>query len=126
MAGRDQQGGWRLFVSEPNETEIGRVNSWTLIAAAGAPLGGLRRQPRRPGASVVLDASASARSIRRHHALRVGSGRRTGFREGATPTTATRTVIAQADAEQPSASEEGVKGPPRRSSAWRKLNDDAR
>ena len=99
MAGRDQQGGWRLFVSEPNETEIGRVNSWTLrIAAASCAPRSVAKltatpNPVDPGANVVLDASASASvdpgGITRYE-WDLADG--TGFHEGATPTTATRTV----------------------------------
>ena len=54
MAGLSQQGDWQLVVSEPNDSEIGRVNSWTLRIAAAelrAALGGEAHrdaQPRRP------------------------------------------------------------------------------
>jgi subtilisin-like proprotein convertase family protein len=99
MAGHDQQGDWRLFVSEPNETEIGRVNSWTLrIAAASCAPRSVAKltatpNPVDPGANVVLDASASGSTdpggITRYE-WDLADG--TGFHEGATPTTATRTV----------------------------------
>jgi hypothetical protein len=99
MAGRDQQGDWRLFVSEPNDTEIGRVNSWTLrIAAASCAPRSVAKltatpNPVDPGANVVLDASASGSAdpggITRYE-WDLADG--TGFHVGAPPTTATRTV----------------------------------
>jgi subtilisin-like proprotein convertase family protein len=99
LAGLDQQGDWRLFVTEPNDTEIGRVNSWTLrIAAASCAPRSVAKltatpNPVDPGANVVLDASASGSAdpggITRYE-WDLADG--TGFHEGATPTTATRTV----------------------------------
>jgi subtilisin-like proprotein convertase family protein len=99
MAGLSQQGDWRLFVSEPNDTEIGRVNAWRLrIAAASCAPRSVAKltatpNPVDPGASVVLDASASGSAdpggITRYE-WDLADG--TGFHEGATPTTATRTV----------------------------------
>jgi subtilisin-like proprotein convertase family protein len=99
MAGRDQQGDWRLFVSEPNDNEIGRVNSWTLrIAAASCAPRSVAKltatpNPVDPGANVVLDASSSGSAdpggITRYE-WDLDDG--TGFHEGATPTTASRTV----------------------------------
>jgi subtilisin-like proprotein convertase family protein len=99
MAGLSQQGDWRLFVSEPNDTEIGRVNSWTLrIAAASCAPRSVAKltatpNPVDPGADVVLNAAASASAdpggITRYE-WDLADG--TGFHEGATPTTATRTV----------------------------------
>jgi subtilisin-like proprotein convertase family protein len=99
MAGVSQQGDWRLFVSEPNDTEIGRVNTWTLrIAAASCAPRSVAKltatpDPVDPGANVVLDASASGSAdpggITRYE-WDLADG--TGFHEGATPTTATRTV----------------------------------
>jgi subtilisin-like proprotein convertase family protein len=98
MAGLSQQGDWRLFVSEPNDTEIGRVNSWTLrIAAASCAPRSVAKltatpNPVDPGANVVLDASASGSAdpggITRYE-WDLGDG--TGFHQGTTPTTATRT-----------------------------------
>ena len=99
LAGRQQQGDWRLFVTEPNDTEIGRVNSWTLrIAPASCAPRSVAKltatpNPVDPGANVVLDASASGTAdpggITRYE-WDLADG--TGFHEGATPTTATRTV----------------------------------
>ena len=98
MAGLSQQGDWRLFVSEPNDTEIGRLNSWTLrIAAASCAPRSVAKltatpNPVDPGANVVLDASASGSAdpagITRYE-WDLGDG--TGFHVGAPPTTATRT-----------------------------------
>ena len=62
LAGRDQEGDWQLVVAEPNDSEIGRVNSWTLrIAAASCAPRSLAKltatpNPVDPGANVVLDA----------------------------------------------------------------------
>ena len=99
MAGRNQQGDWRLFVSEPNDAEIGRLNSWTLrIAAASCAPRSVAKltatpNPVDPGANVVLDASSSGSAdpggITRYE-WDLDDG--TGFHEGATPTTASRTV----------------------------------
>jgi hypothetical protein len=66
MAGLSQAGDWQLVVTEPNDNEIGRVNSWTLhIAAASCAPRSVAKltatpNPVDPGASVSLDASASA------------------------------------------------------------------
>src|SRR4051794_30214292 len=66
MAGVSQLGDWQLVVTEPNDNEIGRVNSWTLhIAAASCAPRSVAKltatpNPVDPGASVSLDASASA------------------------------------------------------------------
>ena len=82
MAGRQQQGDWQLVASEPNDTEIGRVNSWTLrIAPASCAPRSVAKltataNPVDPGASVVLDASGSGSAAGGHHALRVGPRRR--------------------------------------------------
>ena len=99
MAGLSQQGDWQLVVTEPNDNEIGRVNSWTLrIAAASCAPRSVAKltatpNPVDPGANVVLDASASGSAdpggITRYE-WDLADG--TGFHEGATPTTATRTV----------------------------------
>ena len=65
MAGRQQQGDWQLVASEPNDTEIGRVNSWTLrIAPASCAPRSVAKltataNPVDPGAGVGLDASGS-------------------------------------------------------------------
>src|SRR3954452_4116600 len=98
-AGLSQQGDWRLFVSEPNDTEIGRVNSWTLrIAAASCAPRSVAKltatpNPVDPGADVVLDASTSGSAapggITRYE-WDLADG--TGFHEGLTPTTPTHTV----------------------------------
>jgi subtilisin-like proprotein convertase family protein len=99
LVGLSQQGTWRLFVSEPNEFEIGRVNSWTLrIAPASCAPRSVAKltatpNPVDPGANVVLDASGSgtadAGGITRYEwDLHDGNG----FNEGATALTAARTV----------------------------------
>ena len=87
------------MATEPNDNEIGRVNSWTLrIAAASCAPRSVAKltatpNPVDPGANVVLDASASGSAdpggITRYE-WDLADG--TGFHEGATPTTATRTV----------------------------------
>jgi subtilisin-like proprotein convertase family protein len=99
MAGLDQAGDWRLFVTEPNGAEIGRVNSWTLrIATASCAPRSVAKltatpNPVDPGANVVLDALGSGTvdpgGITRYE-WDLGDG--AGFHEGATPTTATRTL----------------------------------
>jgi subtilisin-like proprotein convertase family protein len=99
MAGLSQQGDWQLVVSEPNDSEIGRVNSWTLrIATASCEPRSVAKltatpNPVDPGANVVLDALGSGTAdpggITRYE-WDLDDG--TGFHEGATPTTATRTV----------------------------------
>ena len=99
MAGRQQQGDWQLVVSEPNDTEIGRVNSWTLrIAPASCAPRSVAKltataNPVDPGAGVVLDASGSGSADPGgHHALRVGPRRRHRLPRGRDPDAATRTV----------------------------------
>jgi hypothetical protein len=100
MAGLSQQGDWQLVVTEPNDNEMGRVNSWTLhIAAAScAPRSAAKLtatpNPVDPGASVLLDASGSVSAdpggITRYE-WDLDDG--TGFHVGASPTTASRTEI---------------------------------
>jgi PKD repeat protein len=66
MAGVDQFGTWRLFATEPNPAEIGRINSWTLrIATASCEPRSAAHltatpNPVDPGANVALDASGSS------------------------------------------------------------------
>ena len=97
MAGLSQQGDWQLVVTEPNDSEIGRVNSWTLRIAAGelrAALGGEAHrdaQPRRPRRRRRARRLGLGLGLRRHHALRVGPRRRHRLPRGATATTAMRT-----------------------------------
>ena len=98
MAGLSQQGDWQLVVSEPNDSEIGRVNSWTLrIAAASCAPRSVAKltatpNPVDPGANVLLDASTSASAAGAITRYEWDLGDGTGFHEGATPTTATQTV----------------------------------